>query len=300
MQYVTPSQFKRMATGVDYSSLADSDLSVISSLATAAVNRHCAVAKLPQAHDFRGGSITNEQIDYPIGNTFWPGSDKVWVMHRPVKAVSRFFLRITPDQGVNFDPADLYIHLTDGSIEVISLARRLSVFSAGFVPVLGLRQPVAELDYTYGWSFPVTGETFYADSTLKVFHGENGWWDNTQTVNVYVNGTIQATNAYTVNYNEGTVTFTAPVTNGTGVTVDYTYKLPNEIFEATSLVMANAINSNAAQAANLRGLQGLRVEETEMRWGNPRSGTSGNPVFEEFIDARVQSLLHAYRQFSWA
>lgn len=295
MLYMTPGQFRRMATGADLSQLSsttDSDLAQILSLSTSAVNRWCSVPKLPQMHDFRGGSITGEQQDYPVGNVMWPGSDKFWPFHKPVKAVSQFKLQITPSQAVVFDPSDLYINLTDGYIEVISLARRLSVFSAGYIPILGMREPVAVVDYTYGWTFPVTGEMFYPDDSLKVFRGENQWWTS-DTVTVYIDG-VDHTSDFTIDRNEGTLTRATQVPSTSVVTVDYTYTLPTDIAHAVAIVASNAINANAFQQANVRGLQEMKVEETEVRFER------GMVVFEELVDERAQGLLAAYKQYSWS
>ena len=68
MPYLTPQRFREMAFGIDISELDDTELAALIAQATSVVNSYCNVPRIPQMHDFRGGTITGEQHQwrYPV------------------------------------------------------------------------------------------------------------------------------------------------------------------------------------------------------------------------------------------
>lgn len=293
MTYMTPAFLRRLNIGLDLAGVPDEPIARLLAVATSAVNRETAAPNHPQPHDFRGGVATLEQHTWDLGNNYRTGSDRLYLYHPPVKAVTSFTLRVTSNQTVTFEPADIYVNRNDGYIEIISLARRLSVFSAGFVPVLGLRQPVAELTYTYGWSFPVAGEPMWADESLKVFAAANQWWDPDEPVTVYVNGVAEDPSFYSVDHDNGLVTFASQVYDGAGVTVDYTHRLPVEIRDAMALLFTNASEAARMVGGGLTSVRQVKVEEAMLAFDRKTT------VLENLVDDRISALLAPYRFRSW-
>lgn len=295
MSYMTPAFLKRMNSGLDLSGVSDEQIARVLDVASSTVNRVTAAPTHPVPHDFRGGSVTLEQHTWDLGNNYRHGSDRVYLYHRPVKSVTEFTLRVTGSQTVSFDPADIYVNGNDGYIEIISLARRLSVFSAGFVPVIGLRQPVAELEYTYGWTFPVVRDRLYADETLTTFAGSHQWWDATAPVRVYLDGVEQNPANYAVDHDEGIIQFAGQIFDGKGVTADYTHRLPAEIRDAMRLLYVNISEAARMVSSGLTSVKQIKVEEAMLAYSD-----SKRTVLEQFVDPRVETLLAPYRFRSWA
>lgn len=310
--YVSVSKFKLMGTGADLTDITDSTLAAMLSAATSRVNRYCAVPKTPVPHDFRGGTVGEgsnwEKHQWDVGSMYRQGSDRVYPFHYPVKAIQTFQLRVTVTQTVDFNPVDIYINNDERYLEVISLAVRLSVFSAGYVPTIGLRVPVAELGYTYGYSFPVSGEAMTLDATTSgLYHADNQWWDTTEAITVYQDGVATASGLYTADADEGTVLFTTPPATTTAVTLDYTYRLPTEIAQATALIAADNVTRYTLQNAGSIGVAGIRIEETDVTFqdqigGSPGQGSSRrppSPIFSDTVSGPAAELLSSYVFRSW-
>jgi hypothetical protein len=269
--YVTPDAFKQMRLGSDVTGIPDLQLAVVLERASTIVNGYCTVPTIPQPHDFRGGSIVGEQHVWrlPEGG---PGSDqtgtrRVYPFHWPIKAVSEFNIAVTNTQiALDIQPSEIIIQNSDRYLEVVTLiGATFGLFNAIAMPNAFLATPTVRLDYTYGREIRQTGETIYpVDETNRVlFRAINQWWlvDVDHTVNVYVGGVL-TTSGFTVDADEGTILFDAPVTGS--VKVDYTYTLMPEVRDATALIARYEFAQSAITAKGLSGLETIRMAELEI------------------------------------
>lgn len=289
-RYLTAKRYRKLGLGVDLSAKTDAELTSLIDVASQMVNTFCAA---PRGHDFRGGSITNEPHLWDTGNVYKPGSGRVWPFHEPIKSVSAVQIEVTNQQYINFGADSLYINEGDGYVEPIALAvTTAGVFGLSVIPNIGLRQPVARVDYTYGWVFQSTDEELtYSGGTLDA---GNQFWFTDEDVVIKANGTELTAGAdYTVDYTEGEVTV-SNYDSATSYTASYFYPLPEAIARASSLILNDVVGQTSIAAAGLLGLSGIKVEEVELRQSG-KVNFNVNPV-----NMAAQYLLAPYRYISIA
>ena len=205
--YLTPARFREMGFGIDTSELNDAELLSLINQATAVVNAYCNVPRIPQMHDFRGGTITNEAHTwrYPV-NSLDIGQRRQYLYHWPILAISQFRIYVTNTQFIEIAPTELLINNTERYFEIVSLAiTSFGLFNALIVPNVYLASPLAKTSYTYGWDFEVTDE-YLSCTDGQTWRAQNQFWftDETRAPVVKKNGTI-VTTGYTVDATEGTV-----------------------------------------------------------------------------------------------
>jgi hypothetical protein len=111
--YLTPQRFREMGLGIDTSELDDSELLSLINQATAVVNAYCNVPRIPQMHDFRGGTITSETHTwrYPV-NSLDIGQRREYLFHWPILAISNFRIYVTNTQYIEIAPTELMIPMS--------------------------------------------------------------------------------------------------------------------------------------------------------------------------------------------
>lgn len=288
--YITPDRFRSSGFGIDLTGVEDVELRSTIQRASAIVNAYCAVPMQPTQYDFRGGSITGEQMPWRLGNpyeatTIALGSRRVFPKHRPIRTITSFVVKFTNTYSVTIDPSDIYINSDQGWAEVVSLASVVS----GVYPVginFGLYTPVAEVSYTYGWRFAVTSE-WLEPTDAGVYRAVNGSWATSPAPVIYKNGAVQSS-GYTVDSVEGTVTFAVLLDDDDVVTASYTYTLPSAIAEATALITAHLLGERELEQRGMAGVALLSVAEVEIR--RPTSSVGGRTVASE-IEPEVAALL---------
>jgi hypothetical protein len=279
-----------MGFGADLSGLEDFEIASVISRASAMVNAYCAAPNWPQPHSYAGGSAASEQHKWTLGTEITRGERRVYPYHWPIKAVSDFKIKVTNQTYASIGVTDLYINNSDRYVEVVSLAAVAhGVLPVGVVPNLGLYQPVAEVTYTYGYEFPVTGETIYATDGLT-YRAANGFW-KTGTVKPYIGG-VEQTTGFTLDLTEGTVTFTTPPTGA--VTLDYTFTLPWEIAQATGEITTQVLTDRELTGKGMRGLATIQIAEVQLK----RAFDQGNMVSDQLtkpIPDSAAALLEGFR-----
>lgn len=273
--YLTPSRFKTMGMGNDTSTVSDITLRSLIDQAAQLVNSYCAVPATPQRHDFRGGAVVGEQHRWPLPEMTFSNqsSRRVYPFHQPLRAITNFTVKFTNTYSVNVDPANLYVNATESWAEVVSIAAIVS----GVYPVginFGLYTPVAEVSYTYGWRYAVTSELLQATSgAFTVYQAPNQFWATDVVPVVRVNGSIVGT-GFTLDYTEGTVTFSPAKITTDVVTLDYTYTMPSAIAWATAMLTSKLLAESDLIAKGMGNLASIRVEEVELRRTyRPEGGT---------------------------
>lgn len=292
--YLTPDRFKSMGFGIDLTDVEDVDLRQIISRASALVDAYCAVPMQPTKHDFRGGSVTAEQHDWRLPDltiTSAGGTRRVYVMHRPITAVTSFKVKFTETYEVSIDPANLYVQHIAGWAEVVSLAAVVS----GIYPVginFGLYTPVAEISYTYGWDLTSTDE-YLEPTDAGTYRSTNCWWKTSPAPTIYKNGVAESASNYTIDYNEGTVLFNSLLAATDTITASYSYKLPSPIAEATGFIVAHLLGERDLQLKGMAGIGRLRVAEVEL-WREGVGARGGSQSVTDAIEPEIGALLAPY------
>jgi len=256
--YLTPSRYRAAGYGVDVSDIEDAELRAVLARASALVDVYCAIPTIPQRYSFSGGTVTGEQHPWVLGNEVTWTTRRVYPVQGPINAITSFVVKFTNTYQVTIDPTNLYVNKAQGWAEVVSLAAVVS----GMYPVginFGLYTPVAEINYSYGWTFPVTSDRLYPVDG-NTFQGTRGFWASSPAPAVYVDGALQTT-GYTIDREEGEVTFTAAQTATAKVTANYTYTLPEAISEATGIIATAALGERALAAIGMSGLNSFKVAE---------------------------------------
>lgn len=263
--YMTPERFRTFGTGVDLDEIEDVALRSHLTTASSMVDAYCTIPMLPQRHDFRGGTITDEEHQWNLGDrrVDW-GTQRLFPHHGPVREVTQFRIVATNNQYVEISPDDLIINNISGWVEVVSLAvSQVGLFGFGIIPILGLSVPLAKLSYRYGWEFVVTSE-FLEPTDARTYRAQNQFWV-VDSLTVYVNGAEADPGDYTVELTEGTVEFTDQLTDGDLVTADYSYTLPAEIAQATGLIATSLLDEQDLRAKGMGRLEAVQVEEVSLR-----------------------------------
>lgn len=281
--YLTPERYRTMGFGPDLSIYDDIELSSILWSASARANAYCAAPRLPQEHDFRGGTIVGEQHSWSLGSDLITGQRRFYAWHQPVIDVSRLRIKVTNSQYVDVDASGLFINNSEGYIEVVMLAvTTVGVFGSGLLPNVGLASPVGEADYTYGWSLASMGETLY-ESDGQTYRAQNQWWHTTPAPVIYKNGAVQSS-GFTIDYDEGTVTFNTPLTATDSVKADYYHRMHHDIASAIGYIATHMIGESALARKGLVGVGSLRVAEVQISRAMPTAGRDSDAIPDEAVD----------------
>jgi hypothetical protein len=260
--YLTPARVATMGLGVDLSDVAAVALRAICTRATATIDAVCAVPRLPQKYDFRGGVVTGERHIWVIDPDERPHPNRVFPSRDPIVSVERFDIKIDNVNKVAIEPSTIVIHNEGGYLEASTLLlSQFGVFGAGIVPYIGTYQQVVEIDYTYRYEFVVVDEEAeFSDG--KTYQCANQFWLAGADVVVKVDGvTKTVTTDYEVEAFEGRIKFVENQPADAIVTVSYTYTLPWEISQAAALLVAEELGSIDVRKSGLTGLDSLRVTQ---------------------------------------
>jgi len=264
--YLTPQRFREMGFGIDISELDDAELLSLCKQASAVVDSYCNVPRIPQKHDFRGGTITDEEHTWGYPQTpFDIGRRRMYLFHYPIIAIQQFRIMVTNTQYITIAPTELMINKTERYFEVVSLAMTgTGLFNALIIPNVALAVPIAHTSYTYGWDFLETDEEMTC-SDGQTWRAQNQFWhtDTGREPVIKVNDAV-VTTGYTVNATEGTVVFTDNLLATDTVSATYHYKLPSDIQYGTGHIIAHLHGVSELQSRGMAHLTRLRVAEVDM------------------------------------
>lgn len=170
----------------------------------------------------------------------------------PIRQALRYRIQVSNASSLGdgffatIQPGDVTYQTFAGYTEVVALTS--VVYS--MAPVLiafGKRPPVIQLDYEAGFTIGVTGEKLRDSGDHTTYYFRNGFLATTYTVAlsiqplnlpqtppiVSVNGTSVSSSAYTLDTDEGTVTFATPNGSTDKVTANYCYTIPRQVRDAT-------------------------------------------------------------------
>ena len=262
MLYVTPDKYRSMGYGIDLTGIEDIELASTLDRAAAIAEAYCSVPMFPNKHSFFGGTVTGEQHDWTLPESpLEQPRRRIWPDHWPIESIQDFKVKVTNTQYVQIGPSEIFINNADRYIEVVSLAfTGIGLFGA-LIPSIGLMRPVAEVSYTYGWTFQASGELLFP-TDARTYRAANQFWY--AGPDVYINGVLADPSSYTVDSTEGTVTFNANLGEDDTVTADYTYKLPTEIRDAVGHIATFLLSAKQVQARGMGGLQSIKVGDVSM------------------------------------
>jgi hypothetical protein len=298
--YLTPARFRELGFGIDVSEMTDEQLSPLIARASAVVDAYCNVPRIPQKHDFRGGTITEEEHVWRLPETTLDyGQRRMYPYHWPILAINDFKIYITNTQYVEIQPTELFINNSERWFEIVSYAvTHVGTFGAFIVPNIGLATPVAKVGYDYGWDFTVTDEALiYTDG--QTWRAQNQYWHSTDDADgnsrdpvVKKNDVVQSS-GFSIDHDEGTVVFDANLEASDTVTATYHHKVPDGIQYGTGHIVTHIHGEAEIHARGMAHLTQLKVAEVTMR----RDTMSGS--LAENLDALVPEaalLLSAYQQ----
>jgi hypothetical protein len=294
--YLTPERFKTMGLGVDLSDVEDVAVRSAITRATAQINAACAVPRVPQAHDFRGGIITGERHDWVIDQYERPHPNRVYLNHWPIKSVERIDIWSDNHNRISIDVSQVVINNSGGYIEISSLLlTQYGVFGVGIVPYIGLFNPIVEVDYTYRHEFSVVDEI--ADPVdARTYQTQSQFWLAGAPVTVKIDGTVVSASDYAVNAKEGWIVFDTNQAADIEVTVSYTFTLPWEVSQACAIIVADDLGESDLRSKGMAGLDQIRVRsgggaEVELR-RQRQSGESGKEgsLMDDMPDAAARLL----------
>ena len=267
--YITPKRFSLGGFGIDVSGVNQIALRATLRRASTMVNTWCNGSQIPQPFDFRGGTVTGEQHIYHIPNplVIFPGSRRVFVNQRPLRAVTGFRMRFTATYEITLPTSNLFVNTNEGWAEIVASQPTI----IGFPPLgvwYGLYEPVIEIDYTYGHQIAIADDECEAASPT-LYYATYGMWDTTAAITVKIDGvTKTVTTHYTTNAADGSITFVTAPTPAETVTVSYTTTLPDAITQATGLIAVDLLGQSRVAARGMVGIESMKVAEvaiTQMR-----------------------------------
>ncbi|HEX5016516.1 MAG TPA: hypothetical protein VFX15_02895 [Actinomycetes bacterium] len=270
--YLTPAQYRARNYAVDVSSWSDAQLAAQLNRSASAIHAYTAAPTLPTPHDFRGGSIVGETHTWRISD-YEPVTRRVFLFHRPVKAVSTLRIYATDSQYVEFAADEIYYEAAEGWIEPASAnLTSYGLFGAAVIPFVGLSQPHVYASYTYGRRIPIEEQIYPIGGNTWL--ASIGAWssDVGDEPVIAVGGVVRPDTDYTIDYRSGQVTFVVnePASAATVVAQFYTGLHP-DIAEAEGLITTGAI-ADRSYVATLGGLRRLTVAEITIERATDRAG----------------------------
>lgn len=290
---LTPAQYRGMNFGADVSSMIDAELAPILSRATAEAHDFCQV---PANHSFLGGTVVGETHLWSVDPYDPRPQRRVFPYHRPVISIQSLHLHVTETQYLNFDNAELHYEPSGGFIEPASAAlSSFGLFGTSVLPFVGLQNPFARIDYTYGFRLPFTEQAFYQGEGGYVWRAQSGFW-TTDAIVVKINGVVANPVAYIIDRTEGTITWTAG-THPTGtdtVEVSGISRLPWAIATAIGIIATDRISNRAFVSHQIpAGVRSFKVAEVAVDRGFPR-GQQGTPTIDIPVEAADKLAPYVY------
>lgn len=143
-------------------------------------------------------------------------------------------------------------------------------------------------NYTFGYGTPLTSIPLSETTPHTVYQLPLGYRliAPKQTVNVYVDGVIQASNLYFINYPNGIVTFLSDIGSGHIVSMDYisNQSIPADMVEAMFLLVGH-IYGQASQ--NPLGAQSYGIQTYNISFGSSEK--------ENQVRQRIMDIVQHYR-----
>jgi len=204
------------------------------------VNRHC-------SRWFDVQTIDETRTGFTV-KPFNPRLVSVYTRNSPIQDISgiwiqvlKFFIQV---QTTPIQDSYLQIFPDIGIFKIVPLLSSAGSGTGSPIPAQILdKVPLGVLwySYTFGFGQIITGYTLEAVTTNTVYQVADfnyKLWAPDQTLNVYVDATLQASTLYTVDFANGVITFLSDIGTGHTVTADFTTNntVPADVKYATILL----------------------------------------------------------------
>ena len=143
------------------------------------------------------------------------------------------------------------------------------------------------INYTFGYGTPLLSQvlTEVAPATAHTTYQApvgNRLWAPSQTLNVYVNGTLVNSTQYTIDYVNGKITFNSPLAGTDAVTADFTtnQSIPADIQKAVILLTAHLLGQDIQNAL---GSRAYSIQTWNTNFGD-----------KSLVEERVDKLIAPY------
>lgn len=305
-KYLTSGQFKRFGIGVSLDGINALNLTLAIAEAESAVDAH-------MQFDPKIGGFEPHTVWYEA--PWRPGTLRTPMPSSPipVRQIVRYRIQVsnlsTSGAGffANINASDCVINEFDAYIEIVPL-QAVTYSLSPVLLQLGLNPPIVQCDCEVGYYLPILGETLMNDGQNKTYYGMRGFWASSydQAIHVqpatlppvppvvYKNGVVVSNSLYSINYTEGSVTFTTANQNTDVITSDYTATIPDYVYFATVEQTAFNIAMRELNRQGLIGLEEVRSGDTLVRRIGGRSTRSSTAGRREspLCDAAAQWLSH--------
>lgn len=269
-KYLTPQMYKDADDGIDLSDLSDLSLARIIARAESAVDTYV-------KFDLKQGGFEPHNVwlqqkwDLDTRQTRFPSSPV------PVQQVNRYRIQVSnlSSSGAGFfatiNSGDCVINQYGDYVEIVPL-QAITYSLSPVILQLGLRNPLVQMDCFVCFYIPIFGEVLINTGDNLNYKAVRGFWASvyTQALHiqpnqlpaippvVYVNG-ISQSSGYSVNYQEGMVTFSSAQSSSAVVSADYTAQIPDPVRDAT---LRQTTFLLAQRALNKMGMLGLELAES--------------------------------------
>lgn len=299
--YLTPERLRTMKTGASLTGYSNLELADLIAEASAIADAYCNLPLTPEPGSLRGGVVIGEQHKWDFSVYGWDqGTRRVYPFNTPVRSVQGLRLFVAAGASADIPSNTLVINNTERWVEVTALAiasgSGLFGVTGWIVPIGGLNNPMAELDYTYGNIFTEVAERAYpiADDNVRTFQTSNGFWvvDGDHEVTVTADGTPVDGADYTTDEETGRVIFNADQTGV--VRVSYSHELDRNVPTATGYICAHLSGVAKGRERGLgAGVNRIKVGEISIDRGMS-SRDAGNVL--EVAVPEAAALLYGYRK----
>lgn len=305
-KYLTVNQYKRFGIGVSLDGVNVLNLTLAIAEAESGVDAHMQFD--PKVGGFEPHTVWIEAAWHPgtLRNPF-PSAPI------PVRQIVRYRIQVsnlsTSGAGffANINASDCVINEFDEYIEIVPL-QAVTYSLSPVLLQLGLNPPIVQCDCEVGYYLPILGETLMNDGQNKTYYGLRGYWASAYTQAshvqpatlppvppvVYKDGAVVSNSLYSINYAEGSVTFTSANNNSNVVTADYTAQIPDYVYFATVEQTAFLLAQRELNRQGLSGLQEIKSGDTLIRRAGGRNAGASEAGRREspLCEAAAQWLSH--------
>jgi hypothetical protein len=275
-KYLTISAYKRLDDGISLSGLSDIALANKINDAEALIDDYV-------GFDMKRGGFEPHEIS--VQRRFEQSTLKTFDPQSPVplRVITRYRIQVSNVSSsgagffANISSADCVINNDANYVEIVPL-QAVTYSLSPVLLQLGLDPPIVQMDCKVGYYIPMIGDDLIDSGDLKTFCAVEGYWASDYTVAlhlqpatlppvppvVYVNGVIQ-NSGYTINYKEGSVTFSVARDPSDIVTADYTKTIPSAIRAATIIQTSHMLGQRALNQLGLSGLEAARSGDQDVR-----------------------------------
>ena len=208
------------------------------------------------------------------------------------------------------NPGDVVINYYGAYVEIVPL-QAVTYSLSPVLLQLGLKPPLVQMEYQAGFYFSNLGSTLINKGDNLTYYAQDGFWATTYNVAlhiqpmvlppvppvIYANGNVVASNLYTINATEGTVTFNVARSASDVITGDYTHTIPRNVKHAT---IARTTWLLGQRQLAKTGLVGLEVasggEQRAQRIRSSQRVGTHYPSVLEVLDAETVGKLLEYTQ----